>query len=67
MWPAKVDQYISAEILKGKVWDSDVMTQMVEVLEGAPPGIVVDAGANIGSFTLVAAVLGHTGLGPPRT
>eukprot|EP01124_Arcella_intermedia_P014971 TRINITY_DN2150_c0_g1_i2.p1 TRINITY_DN2150_c0_g1~~TRINITY_DN2150_c0_g1_i2.p1 ORF type:complete len:359 (-),score=50.95 TRINITY_DN2150_c0_g1_i2:29-1105(-) len=59
VWPAEEDVYVSRQILEGGVWEEHLMFFMVNYLMHKPTGIVIDAGANIGQYSLVAAILGH--------
>ena len=57
--PEKQDVFISGSVHAGKdPWDPYVWELFVRVLSEAD-GLVVDVGANIGYFTLMAAAMGH--------
>lgn len=59
IWPEGSDMFISERIAAGGIWDATEMEYTRKCLQNQPPGIVIDAGANIGQFALFMAALGH--------
>jgi len=75
VWPKELDSIVSANIINGGIWEEANINKMTEILKGKPQGwsssflktksdfhilgIVIDGGANIGEFTIIAAALGH--------
>lgn len=55
----QIDVYISATLKGGRFWDAHIVEEMVDYLKNKPPGVIIDAGGNIGQFSLVAAAHGH--------
>jgi FkbM family methyltransferase len=60
VWPADEDTYVSKRILEGELWEPELIEFAKYVLNKGEPGIVLDVGANIGEYTIMAAALGHT-------
>jgi len=64
IWPKEKDAYISETIATGRVWDEPIVKYMITSLRqelsrtGKSGGIVIDAGANLGQFSMFAAKLG---------
>ena len=54
-----MDVYVSASIIDGNLWDRDLVNTMMSYIKDKEPGIVIDAGANVGQFTIISASLGH--------
>jgi len=59
VWPETVDRFISGAILNGLVWEADMLLLSHSILHRNPKGLVLDIGANIGQYTLIAALKGH--------
>ena len=60
--PQKQDLFISASIQGGKIWDPYVWNLFLRVFSLQPPEnnvFVIDVGANIGYFSLMAASMGY--------
>jgi FkbM family methyltransferase len=59
--PVTEDIFISGSTHAGRIWDPYIWDLFVRILQQAPrrPGLVVDVGANIGYFTMMAAALGY--------
>jgi FkbM family methyltransferase len=59
--PVTEDIFISGSAHAGRIWDPYIWDLFVRILQHAPirPGLVVDVGANIGYFTMMAAALGY--------
>jgi len=49
----------STNIINGGIWEEANINKMTSILKGKPKGLVIDGGANIGEFTIIAAILGH--------
>jgi len=60
-WEEHEDRHISAAILRGQVPDmeSTPVGHWKHLLQSYPPGIVVDAGSQVGLFTGIALAFGH--------
>lgn len=56
--PVNQDAYVSASVHHGKTWDPYIWDVFVRVLETGSEHIVVDIGANLGYFSLMAASMG---------
>ncbi|XP_059147682.1 uncharacterized protein LOC131935306 isoform X2 [Physella acuta] len=56
---AKEDVWISGAIQGNRLWEDDLMTYMMKVLREHPNMQLVDLGANVGEYTLMAASLGR--------
>ena len=55
-----VDIYISQELIREGTWESHIVSKFVHILQILGPKIgVLDLGANIGVYSLIAATLGH--------
>ena len=54
------DKYISAALLSSGVWEPFVTRVYQHALTLHPDAAVVDVGANIGYYTLLAAAMGHS-------
>ncbi|RUS69798.1 hypothetical protein EGW08_022444, partial [Elysia chlorotica] len=54
------DKYISAALLSSGVWEPFVTRVYQQALVLHPDAAVVDIGANIGYYTLLAAAMGHS-------
>ena len=57
--PTAQDVYISGSVHRGERWDPFLWALLVHVLLAQPQQLVVDVGANLGYFSLMAAALGH--------
>ena len=58
--PTLQDVYISGSVHRGERWDPFLWTLLTHVLTARQhPQLVVDVGANLGYFSLMAAALGH--------
>ena len=57
--PVAQDVYISGSVHRGERWDPFLWALLVHVLAQQQPVVVVDVGANLGYFSLMAAALGH--------
>lgn len=53
------DIFISASIDLGRLWEPDIVNRLREILEEDSGLGLLDIGANIGQFSLLAAKLGH--------
>eukprot|EP01105_Mastigella_eilhardi_P011618 TRINITY_DN2675_c0_g3_i1.p1 TRINITY_DN2675_c0_g3~~TRINITY_DN2675_c0_g3_i1.p1 ORF type:complete len:373 (-),score=99.97 TRINITY_DN2675_c0_g3_i1:883-1977(-) len=53
------DTIISSVLLGGEFYEPDIIADFAARLESRPTGVVIDAGANIGMYAVVAAALGH--------
>eukprot|EP01126_Amoeba_proteus_P052255 TRINITY_DN6294_c0_g1_i2.p1 TRINITY_DN6294_c0_g1~~TRINITY_DN6294_c0_g1_i2.p1 ORF type:complete len:261 (+),score=29.56 TRINITY_DN6294_c0_g1_i2:451-1233(+) len=60
IWDPEDDIYISKTIHMGQVWEGFLVDEMMKVLTNTDKGIVIDAGANIGVYTILAASTGKT-------
>jgi FkbM family methyltransferase len=60
VWPAEEDTYVSKRIQEGELWEPELIEFAKYMLSKGEPGIVLDVGANIGEYTILAAALGHT-------
>jgi len=59
VWNQTEDVYISSTIIQGQVWEEEMVNIAVEHINDKKTGIFIDAGANIGQYSLCAALLGH--------
>ena len=57
--PVKTYVYVSASIKHDGVWQRDVMDVFQELLRNDPELGVIDIGANIGQFSMMASAMGH--------
>ena len=53
------DVYISGTITRGDVWEQHIVRKFQNVLQLHPDTCVIDLGANIGQYSLIAANMGH--------
>ena len=53
------DRFISARLLAGKMWEEQSVRTFLHVLRSHPTAGVLDIGANIGVYTVLAAALGR--------
>jgi len=60
IWDPMEDIYISKNIAAGDLWESFFVNKMIKESRGVKKGIIIDAGANIGQYTILGAALGHT-------
>lgn len=61
IWDPEKDIYISKTISQGDIWERFFADEMMKTIrESGKKGIVIDAGANIGQYTLLAASAGQT-------
>ena len=51
--------HVSADVLSDGVWEPYKSARFAKLLGARAPGLVVDVGANIGWYALLAAHLGH--------
>jgi len=58
VWEEQEDIFISRRIILGGVWEEELVRLSVDIMWNKS-GIVIDAGANIGQYSLTAAFLGH--------
>ena len=56
---AEEDRYVSGSFLDGGVWEQGRVQNVLQRLGSVPNSVLVDAGANIGTFVPPAAKLGH--------
>nr|KAG5709703.1 hypothetical protein BaRGS_027728 [Batillaria attramentaria] len=60
VYPTQQDIYISAALLSSGVWEP-YMTRVYQVaLKKHPAAAVIDIGANVGYYSLMAGTMGHT-------
>jgi len=59
VWNKSEDVFISKTIIEGHIWEEEMVRIAIEHLSKKATGIVIDAGANIGQYSLTAALLGH--------
>ena len=59
VYSAEVDIYVSRQILNEGVWEPHIVRQFQDVLRAHPTSGVIDLGANIGQYSLIAAQMGH--------
>jgi len=59
VWPISEDQQISKFIQLGQIWEESLYNFFLINIKDKQKGFVIDAGANIGQFTMAAAMLGH--------
>jgi len=57
IYPASLDIYVSAAIWQGKLFEQDHVMHMAHALKEDPSLQLVDIGANIGIYTLLAAAM----------
>jgi len=57
IWPG--DAFVSGTIANGGLWDAELAHVMVDHLRNKPTSLVIDAGCNVGQFSLLAAASGH--------
>ena len=53
------DQLVSKSVRNGGLWERAVLTMVLSALSKLPSSVLVDGGANVGEFTVMAAALGH--------
>ena len=53
------DQLVSKSVRNGGLWERAVLTMVLTALSKLPSSVLVDGGANVGEFTVMAAALGH--------
>ena len=53
------DQLVSKSVRNGGLWERAVLTTVLTALSKLPSSVLVDGGANVGEFTVMAAALGH--------
>ena len=59
IYDPQTDVYVSKEIKINHIWEGHIVSQIQSILR-AHPGIgLIDVGANIGQYTLIAANMGH--------
>ncbi|XP_050394343.1 uncharacterized protein LOC126812128 isoform X2 [Patella vulgata] len=59
VYEPEADQYISGALLSGGVWEPYLTKVFQIALTKHPNAVVIDIGANIGYFSLLAAKMGH--------
>ena len=57
--PKDEDTFVSAALHRRQKWEPEIVSLFRRTLLHAPQGLVLDVGANLGYFTLVAAAMGH--------
>lgn len=61
VWDPEKDIYISKSIIQGDLWERFFVDEMRDTIKkSGKEGIVIDAGANIGQYTLLAAAAEQT-------
>ena len=55
----KEDVYVSGTLIKGDVWEAHIVKKFQKALKLHPDICVLDIGANIGLYSLIAASMGH--------
>ena len=53
------DQLVSKSVRNGGLWERAVLTMVLSALSKLPSSVLVDGGANLGEFTVMAAAMGH--------
>ena len=54
------DQLVSKSVRTGGLWEGAVLTMVLSALSKLPSSsVLLDGGANVGEFTVMAAAMGH--------
>ena len=59
LYPNSVDKFISASLRSIGVWEQHIIRTFQNILYGNPDIGVIDIGANIGMYSILAASMGH--------
>lgn len=57
--PVDVDTHVSRHLRAEGIWEPHIITQFQNLLWGDPDLGVIDIGAHIGIYSLIAATMGH--------
>ncbi|OWF46146.1 hypothetical protein KP79_PYT10293 [Mizuhopecten yessoensis] len=60
VYKEEIDEVVSGSILKNGMWEDDLVEGLRGYLSGDPDLVLLDIGANVGVFSLMAAKLGRT-------
>ena len=53
------DQLVSKSVRNGGLWERAVLTMVLSAVSKLPSSVLIDGGANVGEFTVMAAAMGH--------
>ena len=53
------DELVSKSVRDGGLWERKVLTMVLKALSKLPSSVLIDGGANVGEFTVMAAAMGH--------
>ena len=53
------DKLVSKAVRDGGVWERGVLTMVLRALSKYPSSVLIDGGANVGEYTVMAAALGR--------
>ena len=53
------DELVSKAVRDGGVWERGVLTMVLRALSKYPSTVLIDGGANVGEYTVMAAALGR--------
>ena len=53
------DKLVSKSVRNGGLWERAVLTMVLRALSKFPKSVLIDGGANVGEFTVMAAAMGH--------
>ena len=59
LYPTKQDIHISGHLREEGIWEPHIVRDFQNILYGDPDLAVIDIGANIGQYSLIAAAMGH--------
>ena len=59
LFDPKEDVFVSGTLIKGDVWEAHIVKKFQKALKLHPDICVLDIGANIGLYSLIAASMGH--------
>ena len=55
MKPPEEDAYVSTELARGRGWEPDLVSKVMEAMTLHPEAVFLDLGSNIGAYTLPVA------------
>ena len=59
MKPPEEDAYVSSQLARGRGWEPDLVSKVMEAMTLHPEAVFLDLGSNVGAYTLPVASMGR--------